>query len=248
MSNWVVVPDLLSLRAEFDQLAPGRDKGADGTIGDTAHQERSSDHNPDDTAGSKVPHSDSDSIPEVHALDVDSTGPWPAGMTMAKAFSVLRLLMIGMGTRAPLAYLIFDREWCEYPDWKLKPYNGTDPHTGHLHASSRYGSGTSASNPETFRGPWGLLEAFMALSDSDRALLESVSKKLDALPHAVWAFDPGTEDWAGVSSATYPDVNNGTVAPSTALESLLARGDAARRVLDQVAEQVAALQPAPPTA
>lgn len=250
MSGWVVVPDLLSLRAEFDELAPARDRGADGTIGDAAHAARSSDHNPDDTPGSVTPHTDPDTIAEVHALDVDATGPWPAGMTMAAAFLVLRNVMLGMGTRAPLGYLIFDRQICEYPNWTVKPYTGSDPHTGHLHASSRYGSGSTASNPENFRGPWGLLEAFMSLSPDDRALLESVSKKIDNLPHAMWAFDPGDPDWAGISDATYPQGGNGTVAPSTALESILARGDAARALLDQVAADVAMLvtKATPPTA
>jgi hypothetical protein len=252
VSSWIVVPDLLSLRGEFDQLAPNRDRASDGTIGDQAHAERSSDHNADDTPGSNTPHSDSDTIAEVHALDVDSTGPWPDGMTMAKAFLVLRQKMISLSTRAPLAYLIFDRQWCEYPTWAVKPYTLSDPHTGHLHASSRYGAGATPSNPETYAGPWGLLEAFMALSDDDKKWIKatvdaSVKAALADVPHDVWAFDPGTADWAGVSSATYPDVNNGTVAPSTALESILARGDAARRVLDQVAADLKAhTTPAPP--
>lgn len=208
MTSWVVVPDLLSLRAEFDQLAPHRDRGADGTIGDTAHKARSSDHNPDDTAGSKVPHSDTDKIPEVHALDVDSTGPWPEGMTMARSFNLLRLKMMGMGTRAPLAFLIFDRQIAEYPSWKIGPYDGTDPHTGHLHASSRYGSGATVSNPETYSGPWGLLEAFTVATHDPLDTADTVKVwKADVVPNPSFRDDsprhtpPGTNDAINAAGA-----------------------------------------------
>jgi hypothetical protein len=37
MSAWVVVPNLLKLRDEFNLVSPKRDKGADGTIGDSNH-------------------------------------------------------------------------------------------------------------------------------------------------------------------------------------------------------------------
>lgn len=180
MAGWVVVPDLLSLRAEFDQLAPHRDKGADGTIGDQAHAGRSSDHNPDETGA--TPHEDSDTVNEVHALDVDASGPWPAGMDMAKAVAVVVATCKSLGDRSPLGYAIFNRTIREYPSWAPRPYDGTDPHTGHAHFSSRYGSGTGTSNPENFRGPWGLLEAFMNLSTDDKAWIK------DAIDSALSAF------------------------------------------------------------
>ena len=37
---------LLKFRSQIDAMAPGRDKSNDGTIGDTSHQARPSDHNP----------------------------------------------------------------------------------------------------------------------------------------------------------------------------------------------------------
>jgi hypothetical protein len=36
MPDWFLVPCLVQLRTEFNTLSPNRDKGADGSIGDTA--------------------------------------------------------------------------------------------------------------------------------------------------------------------------------------------------------------------
>ena len=55
MASWILVPCLVSLRSEFNKLAPGRDKASDGSIGDTAHQQESSDHNPDCHRDNPVP-------------------------------------------------------------------------------------------------------------------------------------------------------------------------------------------------
>jgi hypothetical protein len=42
-----VAKSLLTLFSDIDAIAPGRSKISDGTIGDAAHQQRRSDHNPD---------------------------------------------------------------------------------------------------------------------------------------------------------------------------------------------------------
>lgn len=173
MASWHVVADLLKLRDEYDALGPHRDKGADGTIGDTAHQARSSDHNPDDTAGSLTPHTDTDTIPEVHALDVDSSGPWLNGATMAKAVGVVVAKMRTMGAAAPLAYVIWDHEIYESPYFMPAVYGGSDPHTNHAHFSSRYGSGSGSGNPENYVGSFGIREAFLMLDSADKSWIQS---------------------------------------------------------------------------
>lgn len=40
----ILIASLAALRAEFDEIAPTRDKSSDGWIGDAAHADRTSDH------------------------------------------------------------------------------------------------------------------------------------------------------------------------------------------------------------
>src|SRR5690242_19070408 len=77
MSAWETVACLLVLRDEFNRVAPKRDKGSDGTIADSAHTS-ASDHTPDEDSDI-LRSRDSDHKNEVHALDIDSSGPWPDG-------------------------------------------------------------------------------------------------------------------------------------------------------------------------
>ena len=46
MVAWRVADSLGVLLKQINQLAPGRSKVSDGSIGDAAHQSRESDHNP----------------------------------------------------------------------------------------------------------------------------------------------------------------------------------------------------------
>ena len=45
--GWVLAPSLVAMEAEANRLVPSRSKASDGSIGDTLHSARTSDHNPD---------------------------------------------------------------------------------------------------------------------------------------------------------------------------------------------------------
>ena len=45
--SWKLAPSLSHLFDQLNQTAPGRSRVSDGSVGDLAHQERKSDHNPD---------------------------------------------------------------------------------------------------------------------------------------------------------------------------------------------------------
>jgi hypothetical protein len=174
MSAWTVIPCLLTLRSEFNALAPGRDKGADGTIGDTAHTS-SSDHTPDEDSRVLRDH-DGDSKNEVHALDIDSTGPWPGTGTQKQRFHrlVMRIIAgerrkwLSATDRCRLNYLIWDGYiYDKDNDFEPVRYYGSDPHTSHAHASGRYETAC-----ENDTRPWGVLtpppvEEDMAITDED---------------------------------------------------------------------------------
>lgn len=152
------VPSSTSLVEEVNWLAPGRDKSSDGTIGDSAHASSASNHNPDET-GNTGGNEDSDSINEVHARDIDNSGPWPPGWNMERIVQIiLARCRAGIETRA--FEIIYNRRiWTAARDWIEREYRGSNPHDHHAHFSFRYGSGSGQSNPENRTGPWGIREA-----------------------------------------------------------------------------------------
>ena len=121
---WRVAGSLLVLLSEINERWPERDKTSDGTIGDAAHAATTSDHNPFIV--------DDDGIGVVRARDVDVDG-----INAAMLAEHLRQLgkkgddrLIGKG------YVIFIRRIAsEVQDWAWRRYDGTNPHTKHLHVS-----------------------------------------------------------------------------------------------------------------
>jgi hypothetical protein len=152
MADARLVPCLKALRVEIDTLAPHRDRSADGDVGDKAHQAKSSSHNPDDTPGLKTPFTDSDNIPEIHALDIDATGPWPTGRDLNWIVETIRGRHLrGFDNR--LQNIIWrdrvaSRSWGW--TWEVRAEIG---HYDHAHFESTY-----QSNAEADERPWGLLE------------------------------------------------------------------------------------------
>lgn len=139
-ADWVLVACLVALRAEFNRLNPNRDKASDGSIGDTAHAASSSDHNGDESGA--TPYEDSDNINEVHAIDVDATGPWPRGLTMQIIVNhIAAEHRAGRDDRLQnIIYMgrIISRSW-GWDSWHT--YSGANPHDKHAHFSARYTTG-----------------------------------------------------------------------------------------------------------
>jgi hypothetical protein len=187
--SWILVPALVSLRAEFNQLAPGRDKASDGSIGDSEHSQHLSDHNPDETGA--TPHNDPDNINEVHAIDVDRDLR-QAGVTMQNCVD----LIVGRhrhGLDDRLQNVIFDRHiWSKAWGWERRDYHGPNPHDHHAHFSCRY---TSSQEADT--RPWGLL----ALNNPKDADDMPTASEIAA---AVWSYPLGAPDSA--KDKTWPGV------------------------------------------
>jgi hypothetical protein len=172
MSAWIVVPCLLNLRAEFNAVSPNRDKGADGTVGDTNHTS-TSDHTPDEDSAA-LRGKDADRTNEVHALDIDSTGPWPeAGWfdrTIHEIIAEQKRRWLDPADMCPLNYIIWNhRIYDKDADWAGVAYDGVDPHTNHAHFSARY-----ETRAENDNRPWGVYER-NGMSENAPTLTEIVN-------------------------------------------------------------------------
>lgn len=119
---WRVAASLDVLLEQINEAAPNRDKASDGSIGDTDHSKRTSDHNP--WCGPGV----------VTARDFDHDPA--AGADMNEWAEALRK------SRDPrIKYVIWNkRMFSSYPTsgyaaWTWRPYTGPNLHTIHMHVS-----------------------------------------------------------------------------------------------------------------
>lgn len=119
---WRVARSLDKLLAQINAYAPNRSKISDGSIGDTAHSSRVSDHNPDPRG-------------VVHARDFTHS---PSRGFDAHAF-VRRLAKAG---DRRIKYLISNRQISNpsIGNSRWRPYSGINAHTQHAHVSCVYGA------------------------------------------------------------------------------------------------------------
>lgn len=166
MADWVLIPCLKTLFAEFDRIAPGRDRASDGSIGDAAHRAEVSDHNPDETGS--VPIHDADKVNELHAIDVDDDLR-ESDLTMEKCVQFL-VGRCNSGAESRLRYIIYNRRiWSASSGWVQKTYTGASAHTEHAHFSASYDSKHEASTAS-----WHLEDIPVALTSADKDWIKSV--------------------------------------------------------------------------
>lgn len=231
MTPPVLVPCLVALRNEFNELSPGRDKRSDGWIGDKAHSLSVSDHNGDESG--RTPYEDADDVDEVHGLDVDETGPWPGGLDMGHlVHEVVKRHRLGLDDRLQnviWAGQIASRSW----GWTWRPYGGANQHYQHGHFSARYGSAQESSTR-----PFGLVARF-APKETDVALKDDLIKITEDTGEAI-NLPKGTE----VSAASL--IQHGVIRAGRAARDAKAALDLARKTDDKVAQILAILGEHPP--
>lgn len=132
-------------------------------IGDEAHKLAQSDHNEDDTPGSRPAQHDADNVPEHRAIDV-MVGP---KFTKDDCNRLVANLVNDASARSRLYYIIWNgRIWSRSNNWVPQPFFD-DPHYDHGHfsgwaADDENGAGWPAVNgnpspqpPQTqLRRPW----------------------------------------------------------------------------------------------
>jgi hypothetical protein len=257
------LPCSLSLRAEFQALAPNKSTAQNGAVGDLAHiLKGTSDHLPDEETPA-LRGKDADKVNEVHAADEDSRGTWPKGWSMQRCIDII-VNRCRAGIEKRLRYIIFNGYiWEASNSWKKRKYDGDDQHTTHAHFSFVYGSGSGTSNPENDKSPWGFLAAYraeniMATLDKDdvKAVAEAVflvaKDRVAPLPGQtkqataggiLWALDSNIRQSTATILAAIKAINPTLDVDEAALaRELLANmpADLAKQVVDEYVERLSA--------
>lgn len=173
--NWTLAPALTQLIQEVNARWPKRSKAYDGTIGDTAHQARTSEHNPD-------------SLGVVRAVDIDIDG-----------ISVQQLLDATIGDQR-VHYVIYNRRiYSRTHGWKARAYTGASAHTRHVHISLRNRTSEQAS-PAVVAAAAADTSAWFA-SQPAPAPTPALTLSVAALKRARYADPPKSGTPVGVSGA-----------------------------------------------
>lgn len=172
--NWnnvsMLTPGMKNLGNQFNARWPDRDGTSDGAIGDYAHQQGISGHNPDDTQFHNAEwDSDSDNTPEIRAIDVDSD--LGGDVSAQQVVDHIRRLP---NVSSVIWYIIYNRKIYVAPDFDPVTYTGSSPHTEHIHFSGA--KSQAADNNSTFDYQFEKLGDDMPLNEADFNEVENRAK------------------------------------------------------------------------
>jgi len=109
------------LRSEINTKYPNRDKRSDGWIGDTAHNARKSDHNPDKNGW-------------VRAIDIDSDLVKSSSKESWLLAEQIKTIALKGDKR--ISYVIHQHRIASpRQNWAWRVYKGANPHVSHIHIS-----------------------------------------------------------------------------------------------------------------
>ena len=109
------------LRSEINTKYPNRDKRSDGWIGDTAHNARKSDHNPDKQGW-------------VRAIDIDSDLVKSSSKESWLLAEQIKTIALKGDKR--ISYVIHQHRIASpRQNWVWRVYKGANPHVSHIHIS-----------------------------------------------------------------------------------------------------------------
>jgi hypothetical protein len=111
--TWRLAKSLKKLQTQINEMAPGRSRVSDGSIGDAAHAARKSDHNPNQQG-------------IVAAIDVTHD---PLGGCDG------RILSRSLIADSRVKYVIFNSQIWKARTGRWESYGGQNPHDHHVHVS-----------------------------------------------------------------------------------------------------------------
>jgi hypothetical protein len=172
MAAWRLNDSLTLFRDAVNRAYPNRDKTTDGTIGDEAHQNTDSDHNPD-----------ADGTVDAWDMDVDlRSGNDPA--------TIERLKSIFQAHPAARYWIHNGQIAHRNASWARRPYTGSNKHTKHVHWNTNQAT-------ENSTAPWVIEEDDLTpeqaaqLRDTHftaaRAIPNPLPGATDRVPLHVWA-------------------------------------------------------------
>jgi len=119
--TWRLSKAAVQLREQIDDCYPERSRKSDGSLGDSRHSARKSDHNPDKNGW-------------VRAIDIDAT----LGVSFDETSDLVEQIR-KYAKRAKtkrISYIIYNgRIASPILNWKWRKYRGSNPHKSHFHCS-----------------------------------------------------------------------------------------------------------------
>lgn len=247
VATWRVARGLDKLLAQINEMAPNRSKASDGSIGDPAHRDRPSDHNPDAQG-------------VVRARDF--THDPGHGADMGEISEALRL-----SRDRRITYVIFNRRVFSATNepWRWRPYTGSNPHDKHMHVSVvptsvaddtsewqigdtveateildfKYDDGSTLKNNVHFSYLWArqILAELPGLRAAVQTLAEAVAVDRDITPEELTAAVQAGVAEAGdtLTAALVPQLTAGLVTGLTPLLEGASEADVQRIVTEVVA-------------
>lgn len=217
---------LQNLRNQVNRVFPARDRTSDGWIGDTAHQLKTSGHNPDDTAGSKPAwNGDPDNVPEVRAWDMDSDLN-AGGVTAQHLVNHLRMLP---GLSTVIRYMIFNHLiYHERDGFAPTPFDGAG-HEEHVHFEGAWSQAADGNTTFNYR----LEDIEMALTPDDK---DWIANLIAGVAAKVWAAKGDVDTTPGVNLQARGSILDYTSSEHHRIEDKV---DEVTAAVDQVTEQVA---------
>lgn len=159
MADPYLVKSLVNLRDEVNRKWPNRSTASDGWLGDEAHRDRPSDHNPD-------------WLGRVHALDITASGVDPLEI-LAKAIK-----------HPSTEYVIYNGHiYSRSYQFRRREYTGDNPHRTHLHISVSHTWVGRNSSQAWLPTPWLLPDGILLGKDNWKERIWNGSENALAARH-----------------------------------------------------------------